>query len=82
MGLERQTQHEMKTLTDIEMQHLAGGDGPIDSTPQPPISPSAGPGQIQLLWLMTSLAQQQAAYLRWIHTQPADPPTLSGMAPG
>ena len=60
----------MKILTDTEMQHLAGGDGPIDSTPQPPINPSTGLSQTQLLWLLNSLAQQQqAAYLRWFHTQ-------------
>jgi hypothetical protein len=59
----------MKILTDIEMHRLTGGDGPIDSTPLPPINPSAGLAPIQLLWLMNSLSQQQAAYLRLLHTQ-------------
>jgi bacteriocin-like protein len=71
MGLEGQTQSNMKTLTDNEMQHVGGGDGPVDSMPLPPINPSTGLAQIQLLWLMNSLAQQQAAYLRWLPRPPA-----------
>ena len=54
------------------MQHLAGGDDPIDSLPVATLNPPIGITQVQLLWLLKSLAQQQqAAYLRWLHSQPS-----------
>jgi hypothetical protein len=69
MGLEKQTMNKMKTLTETEMQYLTAGDGPIDSTPLPPIQSS---GMIQLQWQMflDNLGQQQrAVYYRWLHMQ-------------
>ena len=71
MGLERETQHKMTILTDTEMQQLAGGSDPVDSTPLPSTN-QIGSGQLQITRLLNDLAQmQQAAYLRWLRFQAA-----------